>query len=74
MHFKIKRQSLDKKNSIDTAVILTVVCNLSPSAPNDLASGCDKTEFRDVDLDDGSLCEDTELCVPGDDISIGVWV
>ncbi len=31
--------------------------------PNDLSCAGNKTEIADVDLDDGSLCDDAELCV-----------
>lgn len=63
--------SLNKKNSVDAAVVLAVVCDLSPSTPNDLAACGDEAEFGNVDFDDGTLGEDAELCVPGNKVSAG---
>lgn len=48
---------------IETAVVLRVVGDLCPATPDDLAAGRDEPKLADVDLDDGSLCQDTELRV-----------
>lgn len=48
---------------VDTAVVLGVVGNLGPFSPDDLAIGGDHTQLGDVDLDDCSLGQDSELCV-----------
>lgn len=56
---------LDEQNSVQAAVVLGVVGNLGPTTPDDLATSGDKTKFRNVDLDDGTLGQDTELGVHG---------
>jgi len=58
------RPVLHKQHRVDTAVVLTVVCDLGPATPDDLAAGGDEAEFGDVDFDDCAFCEDAELCVP----------
>lgn len=55
---------LDQKHGVDASVVFAVVCDLSPSTPDDLAACSDETEFGDVDFDDGTLGENAELCVP----------
>ena len=48
---------------IDTALVLRGVGNLGPFSPDDLSVGGDHTQLGDVDLDDCSLGQDTELGV-----------
>lgn len=48
---------------IDTAVVLGVVGNLGPFTPDDFAVGGDHTQLGDVDFEDRSLGQDTELSV-----------
>lgn len=50
---------------IDTAVVLGVVGNLGPFTPDDLAIGGDHTQLGDVDFEDRSLGQDTELSIQG---------
>jgi hypothetical protein len=50
---------------IDTAVVLGVVRNLGPFTPDNLAVGGDHTQLGDVDFEDCSLGQDTELSVQG---------
>lgn len=56
--------SLYQEDSVDAAVVLAVVGDLSPSTPDDLAACGDETELGYVDLDNGTLGKNTELCVP----------
>ena len=58
------RVTLHKQHRVDAAVILAVVCDLSPATPDDLATGGDEAELGDVDFDDCAFGEDAELCVP----------
>lgn len=48
---------------IDTALVLRGVGDLGPFSPDDLSVGGDHTQLGDVDLDDCSLGQDTELSV-----------
>ena len=48
---------------VDTALVLRGVGNLGPFSPDDLSVGGDHTQLGDVDLDDCSLGQDTELGV-----------
>lgn len=48
---------------VDTALVLRGVGNLGPFSPDDLSVGGDHTQLGDVDLDDCSLGQDTELSV-----------
>lgn len=50
---------------VDTTVVLRVVSNLGPFTPDDLAVGGDHTQLGNVDLENCSLGQDTELCVQG---------
>lgn len=50
---------------IDTSVVLGVVGNLGPFTPDNLAVGGDHTQLGDVDFEDRSLGQDTELSVQG---------
>jgi hypothetical protein len=48
---------------VDTAVVLGHVGNLGPFTPDNLTGGSDETQFGDVDFDDGTLGQDTQLGV-----------
>ena len=73
MHKEINRKvrlrtndmRLNEQNSVQAAVVLGVVGNLGPTTPDDLSTRGDQTKFRDVDLDDSTLGQDTELSVHG---------
>ena len=39
------------------------VGNLSPFTPDNLTGSGDKTQLRDVDLDNGTLGQDTQLSI-----------
>lgn len=51
------------EDSIYTAIVFGVVCNLSILAEHNFPSSCDHTEFRNVNFDHGALSEYAELCV-----------
>lgn len=50
----MRHNSIDRKgySRIDTAVVLGVVRDLSPLAPNNLSSSGNKPQLRHIDLDD----------------------
>ena len=50
-----------KKNGVDAAVILRVVCHLRVLAPNDFAARCDEAKLGHIHLDDGALGNHTKL-------------
>lgn len=65
--------SLNKKDRVDAAVVFWVVCDLGVlwdvldefcqrtlTRPDDLSASGDHTQLGDVDLDNGTLGEDTE--------------
>lgn len=54
---------------IDTAVVLGHVGNLCPFTPDNLAGGGDETQLGDVDLDNGTLRQNTQL---GEEGVVGV--
>ena len=54
---------LYEKHSVDAAIVLGVVCHLRILAPDNLATGCDQAKVGHIDLDDGSLGDDTKLRV-----------
>lgn len=56
---------LNEQNSVQAAIVLGVVGNLGPATPDDLSTSGDQTKFRNVDLDDCTLGQDTELSVHG---------
>ena len=56
---------LDQENGIDAAVVLGIVGHLGIFAPDNLASGGDKTELGHVDFQHGSLGDNAELGVEG---------
>ncbi|KAI6759013.1 hypothetical protein HG531_014009 [Fusarium graminearum] len=56
---------LYQKNTVDAALVLWVIGDLSVATPNNLSTSGDQTKFADVDLDDGTLCQDTELSLNG---------
>lgn len=55
--------TLDKKHSIDTPIILRVVCDLCILAPYHFATRCDQSQLTDIDLNDGSLCNDPQRSI-----------
>lgn len=56
-----RRAKVDSR--VDTTVVLRGVGDLGPFTPDNLTAGRHHTQFRDVDFDDGSLGQDTELSV-----------
>lgn len=55
--------TLYQQDTVDAALVLRVVGDLSVATPNDLATGSDETQLADVDLDNGTLGKDTQLRV-----------
>jgi hypothetical protein len=56
---------LNQQDSVQTAIVLGVVGDLGITAPDDFAACSDETQFANVDLNNGTLGEDTELRIPG---------
>ena len=56
---------LNEQDSVQAAIVLGVVGNLGPTTPDDLSTSGDQTKFRNVDLDDCTLGQNTELSVHG---------
>jgi hypothetical protein len=54
---------LDQKDGVDAAIVLRVVGHLGVLAPDHLATCCDQTKLTDIDLDDGTLGDDTLVMV-----------
>jgi len=52
-----------EQDTIDTAVQLWIIGNLTVLAPNNLTGLSDETQFRDIDLENCTLGNNTELCV-----------
>lgn len=53
----------NKENTIYATVHFTIICDLSPATPHNFATCCDQAQLADVDLDNGSLGQDTQLSV-----------
>lgn len=55
----------DKEYRVDTTIVLGVVCDLCVTTPDDLASGSCQPQLRYVDFEDGTLAQNTKLCIEG---------
>lgn len=55
--------TLHQEDTVDAALILRVVGHLGVATPDNLSTSGDETEFADVDLDDGTLGQNTQLGV-----------
>ena len=54
---------LYQKDTVDAALVLRVVGDLGVTTPDNLSTSSDKTKFADVDLDNGTLGQNTQLSV-----------
>lgn len=55
--------TLHQQDTVDAALILRVVSNLGIATPDDLSTSGYETKFADVDLDNGTLGQNTQLGV-----------
>lgn len=54
-----------ENSRIYTSIILTVIRNLRPPSPYHLSTSRDQSQLTDIDLDNGSLGQDTQLRIHG---------
>lgn len=55
----------DKQYSVDTTIVLGIVCDLCIPAPNNFAGSGRQTQLRHIDFKDSTFAQNTELCVEG---------
>lgn len=56
---------LNQQDAVNTALVLRVVSDLSKAAPNNLSTSSDQTQLADIDLDNRTLRQDSQLRIHG---------
>ena len=54
---------LDQQHCVYAAIVFRIIGDLRVFAPNDLASLGDKSQFADIDLQNGSLCYNSQTSI-----------
>lgn len=62
---RIDQNNGHTQDSIYTAIIFGVICNLSILSEDDLSSSSDHTQLGDIDLNHGTFSKNAELRVHG---------